>query len=337
MDINKITRLLKPELVRFEEQFYRMLNWSPTGLSSHLEALKGKRLRPLLLILIAKAIAPNRALKDSQLNVAVVIELIHNATLIHDDVLDDARLRRNVATFNAGYGNEMAVLFGDYLFSQAFVGCSDIDAQGVLKLLSSVSSQMCLGELRHMHKRFHFDLAETDYFQIIRQKTASLFSAASYLGASLYTGQPTGGPTNRSDKDYLIAARNYGENFGIAYQIMDDYLDIVNIDYQPDKSAGTDLSKGKITLPVIRMLETAPEDKKKRLMSLISQDNCHLPQNRKKLHKLLENSRALDYTRNYIKYFIRHAQLALKPFRKSAYKDALLHLSEQIMPHKGDK
>ncbi|MFA5793567.1 MAG: polyprenyl synthetase family protein [Candidatus Brocadiia bacterium] len=322
MEINRINRLLKPELIRFEEQFYRMLNWSPTGLSSHLEALKGKRLRPLLLMLIAKAIAPNRALKDSQLNVAVVIELIHNATLIHDDVLDDARLRRNVPTFNAGYGNEMAVLFGDYLFSQAFVGCSDIDAQGVLKLLSSVSSQMCLGELRHMHKRFHFDLAETDYFQIIRQKTASLFSAASYLGASLYTG----------NKDYLIAARNYGENFGIAYQIMDDYLDIVNIDHQPDKSAGTDLSKGKITLPVIRMLETASDDKRKRLMSLISQDSCHLPQNRKQLHKLLENSRALDYTRNYIKYFIRHAQLALKPFRKSVYKEALMYLSEQIKP-----
>ena len=320
MQVKKISQLLKPELARFEERFFQMLNWSPTGLSSHLEALQGKRLRPILLMLSAKAIAPRLPLKDSHYNIAVIIELIHNATLIHDDVLDEAKLRRNVPTFNADYDNEMAVLFGDYLFSQAFVGCADVNSQAALKLLSSISAQMCLGELRHMNQRFGLDLSEADYFLIIRQKTASLFSAAAYLGAL----------QNTANNDYLISAREYGENFGIAYQIMDDYMDIVNSTRQSDKSAGSDLAKGKVTLPIIRMLETANGDKRNKLMKLISADGLYARNRHQQLYKLLVGSDALGYTRDYIRCFVTQSQQALKPYKPSPYKDALIDISEQI-------
>ncbi|MBI4711831.1 MAG: polyprenyl synthetase family protein [Planctomycetes bacterium] len=326
MELKEIKRAVNNELSRFERSLHNAVlsKRIPLELPHHLDRFKGKHLRPMLLILSARAVAPRLQLKDIHYNIAVILELIHNATLIHDDVLDEAKIRRNTATFNQRWGNEMAVLFGDYLFSQAFVGCSDVGSSDALKLLSGVAKQMCLGELNHMSNRFCFDFSESDYLKIIGEKTASLFAAATHLGALFSTG----------NTKIISALKRFGRNFGLAYQIMDDYLDITSDDIETGKSSGTDLYKGKMTMPIIRYLKTASKGGKNRLVRLITNGNGELSR-RNKLYKLLDNEGAMAYTRIRLRHFILKADNALKPVPNSHYKDCLLYLLKEIANEAG--
>lgn len=321
MNLKEIQRTLRPELKLFEKWLHNAVlsKRIPLELPRHLDRFRGKHLRPMLLILSAKAAALRKSLKPIHYDLAVIIELIHNATLIHDDILDEARIRRNSVTFNQRWGNEMAVLFGDYLFSQAFVGCSNIGSPDALKLLSGVAKQMCLGELNHMGKRFCFEFSEPDYLKIIGEKTASLFAAATHLGAFFSTANPK----------IISALKRFGENFGLAYQIMDDYLDITSNDADTGKSSGTDLYKGKITLPIIRYLKTASTSGKNRLTHLITRGNGELSR-RNKLYQLLDSEGAMAYTRKRLKHFILKASKSLAPVPNSPYKDCLLYLLKEI-------
>jgi octaprenyl-diphosphate synthase len=213
-------------------------------LVDHLRHYRGKRLRPALLLLAAKACG---RVQPAHHTLAAAMEMIHTATLVHDDVLDEADLRRHAATFNAGWGNKVSILLGDMLFTHAFHLTSTVDGRAC-QITGEVTNRVCAGELRQVTERGNLDLTEADYYAIIDGKTAALTECCGRLGA-LYAGA--------SDE---VAAKlaGYGRNLGLAFQIADDVLDLVGAEDAAGKTLGTDLEQQKLTLPVIHCLHRLP-------------------------------------------------------------------------------
>ncbi len=212
-------------------------------LLAHVSRYRGKRLRPALLLLSGKA-AGN--LNDAHIHLAMAVESIHTATLVHDDVLDEAALRRYAPTINKLWGNEASVLLGDYLFAAAFRFAARAENNPASRLLSETSSIVCEGELLQIGERNNFELSEERYLKIVRKKTASLCSCACRLGVLCAAG----------DEKLMRSLAEYGENLGVAFQIVDDCLDLAGDESEAGKSLGTDLSKGKFTLPLLHLLRT---------------------------------------------------------------------------------
>ena len=182
--------------------------------------------------------------RDAHPVLAAVVEMIHTATLVHDDILDEAMVRRHAATVNAEWGNETAVLLGDYLFTHAFHLAASLDSTRACRWIGHATNKVCEGEMQQVHHRGNLDLDEGDYFAIIEGKTAELTAVSCRLGAS-YAGAP---------EATVAALDRYGRNLGIAFQIADDVLDIWGEERVTGKSLGTDLEKQKLTLPVIHLL-----------------------------------------------------------------------------------
>lgn len=218
---------------------------------AHVERYRGKMLRPTLTLLSALAADPALAregLPEASITIATVIEMIHMATLVHDDVLDEADLRRGGDTVNKRRGNEAAVVLGDYLISKAFHLCSSLDHQAVALRVGEVTSIVCEGEMLQVAASGRLDLSESDYFDIIERKTAALIALACELGATL----PGAGDA--------VAGRmwEFGLKVGAAFQIQDDLLDLTGAEPVVGKPVGRDLEKGKLTLPVIHYLAGLP-------------------------------------------------------------------------------
>lgn len=213
-------------------------------LIEHLRHYRGKRLRPALLLLTAKACGK---ITPAHHTLAAAMEMIHTATLVHDDVLDEAELRRHASTFNAGWGNKVSILLGDMLFTNAFHLTSMVDVRAC-QITGEVTNRVCAGELRQVTERGNLELSEADYFTIIDGKTAALTECCGRLGA-LYAGA--------SDE---VAAKlaNYGRSLGLAFQIADDVLDLIGAEETAGKTLGTDLAQQKLTLPVIHCLHRLP-------------------------------------------------------------------------------
>src|SRR4051812_11559359 len=213
-------------------------------LVDHSADFRGKRLRPALLLLTGRACGEINA---SHTVLAAVVEMIHTATLVHDDILDESLIRRHAATVNAEWGNEAAVLLGDYLFTHAFHLAASLESTLACRLIGRATNLVCEGEMQQVHHRGNLDLDEASYFAIIEGKTAELTAVSCRLGAH-YAG---------TDDSTIDALDRYGRNLGIAFQIADDVLDIWGEERVTGKSLGTDLEKQKLTLPVIRLLKTA--------------------------------------------------------------------------------
>ncbi len=212
-------------------------------LVDHCADFHGKRLRPALVLLSGQA---SGRVTEAHPVLAAVVEMIHTATLVHDDVLDEATIRRHAATVNAEWGNETAVLLGDYLFTHAFHLAASLDSTRACRWIGQATNKVCEGEMLQVHHRGNFDLDEDDYFTIIEGKTAELTAVSCRLGAA-YAG---------ADEATVAALDRYGRNLGIAFQIADDVLDLWGEERVTGKSLGTDLEKQKLTLPFIRMLTT---------------------------------------------------------------------------------
>lgn len=209
--------------------------------------LGGKRLRPALLLLTAKAVGE---LRPAHLTLAAAVEMIHAATLVHDDVLDEATMRRHLATVNSRWDNEASVLLGDFLFSRALHLASALDSTYACRAIAAATDTVCEGELRQKGTRADFSLSEEDYLGIIEAKTAELYACSCTLGAHFA----------EADEAVVETMAAYGRNLGIAFQIADDLLDLVGDEATTGKSLGTDLEKQKPTLPVIRVLELVEGD-----------------------------------------------------------------------------
>ncbi len=214
------------------------------SLIEHLRHYRGKRLRPTLLLLAARAcgkIAP------AHHTLAAAMEMIHTATLVHDDVLDEAEIRRHALTFNAGWGNKVSILLGDMLFTHAFHLTSTVDARAC-QITGEVTNRVCAGELRQVTERGNLELSEADYFTVIDGKTAALTECCGRLGA-LYAG---------ASEEVADRLASYGRSLGLAFQIADDVLDLVGCEETAGKTLGTDLAQQKLTLPVIHCLHRLP-------------------------------------------------------------------------------
>lgn len=248
----RIRRRLSRELADVADRFARELD-SDLGcvneLVRHIERYRGKMLRPTLVLASAMAIRPQTpAAPEPHRVVATVVEMVHMATLVHDDILDEANLRRRGATVNSLHGNEAAVMLGDYLISHAYHLCSSLDRQlpsaGVSRTIAAATNTVCEGELLQLANRDNWQLDEQTYFQIITRKTASLCGTCCALAARLFEAP-----------DAVAAALDgYGRKLGIAFQIVDDVLDLTGDERTVGKTLGRDLDKGKLTLPVIRAL-----------------------------------------------------------------------------------
>lgn len=230
-------------------------------LCARVERYRGKMLRPAMTVLSGLAAAPepdeDRAERLARL--AAVVEMIHVATLVHDDVLDEANVRRQRPTIRALRGNEAAVILGDYLISVAFHLCSSLEDQTVALRIGDVTSRVCSGELLQLSHRQSVALDEQTYREIIERKTASLIGVACEQGARL-----AGGPVEAQR-----ALREFGVRLGVAFQIQDDLLDLVGDEAVVGKSVGKDLEKGKLTLPVIHHLAVAEPDRRRASLALM--------------------------------------------------------------------
>ncbi|MCC6683127.1 MAG: polyprenyl synthetase family protein [Phycisphaeraceae bacterium] len=226
----------------------------------HIESYRGKMLRPTLVLATALALRPRQEQTSPAHHVlATVVEMIHMATLVHDDILDEADLRRRGATVNALHGNEAAVMLGDYLISHAYHLCSSANLPGA-KAITAATNAVCEGELLQLANRENWQLDEATYFEIIGRKTASLCGVCCSQAAVLL------GENSRVTK----ALDNFGRKLGIAFQIIDDVLDLTGDETTVGKTLGRDLDKGKLTLPVIRALADVKVADRARLLEALS-------------------------------------------------------------------
>jgi len=214
---------------------------------AHVTTKGGKRLRPILALLAGGATG---TITSEHIDLAVILELIHAATLVHDDIIDGADLRHSQATANAEWGNALSVLLGDYLFSHALRLATGFSNQEISRKVADTSTEICSGEILQTQRRFDLRLSIADYHRIIEMKTAALLALSCELG-SLISGASTRA---------ISALRQFGQQLGVAYQIYDDCLDLVGNEIQEGKTLGTDLEKGKFTLPVLLMLRSKKLD-----------------------------------------------------------------------------
>lgn len=272
----------------------------------------GKRLRPLLTVLTARALGYDG--KDHQ-KLATIIEFIHTATLLHDDVVDESDLRRGRKTANAVFGNEAAVLVGDFLYTRAFQLMVDLDSLRILRILADATNIISEGEVLQLMNCNDPDTSEESYFNVIYGKTAKLFEAATEL-AGVLTGQ---------DEKLTVKLADYGRYLGTAFQLVDDLLDYTADSDSMGKNAGDDLAEGKPTLPLLYAMWHGNEVEQKLIREAIEQGD-----GREHLQTVLtamERTGALQYTRDKALEAAEQARQSLSELPDSDYKQALLTLT----------
>ena len=274
----------------------------------------GKRIRPLLTLAAAKLCGYIDGNRD--VNLAACIELIHNATLLHDDVIDDSELRRGIKTSNTIWGNQSSILVGDYLFSRCFEMMVADGSSEILKLLSSTSSKIAQGEVLQLEYKGEIDILEENYFDIINSKTAALFAAATKVGACIAN-------RNKKEKDSL---ESYGRNLGLAFQIADDALDYYSTKTIFGKEIGKDFFEGKVTLPIIFLCQKANSEEKIFLEKIFKKVN------RSKLEfietqKLIKKYNSIDSCFGRAEHFVNISYNALNIFNPSKEKTILQNLT----------
>lgn len=260
--------LVRPELERVEISIREQIrNFDPAvePYVAYICNTSGKRIRPALAILVGGATS---GVTDEHLKIGVILELIHMATLVHDDIMDGANTRRMVPTANAKWGNALSVLLGDALFSHALTLATDFNSIDICRKVGQAAREVCQGEIIQTQRRFDLTFTKAEYFKIIEMKTGALFAAATGLAANI-------SGLNAADEARL---HSYGMKLGTAYQIYDDCLDLVGSEEIVGKTLRTDLIKGKLTLPILNLLETASEAQRIKLNKrILDQEPLDLP------------------------------------------------------------
>lgn len=317
MNLSRINKPIETELKVFQKKFSSELN-SKVALvdliTKYILRQKGKRIRPVLVLLCAKMCGE---ITERTYTAAIMIELLHTATLVHDDVVDDAKLRRGIASINAIWKSKTAVLIGDYLLSKGLLVSLDNDEFSFLKLTSTAVRKMSEGELLQIQKARNFDATEETYFQVISNKTASLIQTCCVLG----------GMSVLDDKKKINALSELGENLGIAFQLRDDLLDYTGRKKFLGKSTGNDLKEKKFTLPLIKALSNAPKKRAYEIMKLIKKDNVDKFD---EVFSFVEMYDGLHYTSEKISEYSNIAKSQLSHFAESDSKKSLTDLIEFV-------
>ena len=283
-------------------------------MSNHHLRSGGKRLRALLTLESAKLTGYKEDNRD--INLAACVELIHSATLLHDDVIDESELRRGVKTANSVWGNQSSILVGDYLLSRCFEMMVEDGDLEVLKLLSSTSSKIAQGEVLQLQHKGEADLLEETYIDIINLKTASLFSAATKTGACL-------SGSNEKEKKAL---ESYGRNLGLAFQIADDALDFYAKEKLFGKEIGKDFFEGKVTLPMIIIFQKGNEEEKKFLNEIMKKEK-RTEHDFSNTLSLINKYNAVEATFKKAEYFVNVSYDALAIFPDNEDKKILQNLT----------
>ncbi len=272
----------------------------------------GKRLRPMLLLLAAKALGD---VNQKHLILAAVIEFIHTATLLHDDVVDESDLRRGKESANAVWGNAASVLVGDYLYSSAFEMMVRTSNMRVMGLLSKTTTAIAEGEVLQLLNCNNPETTEAKYLEVIARKTAILFSAATQLAAII----------SDSSEEIEIALANYGQHLGIAFQLIDDALDYTSNAEELGKNLGDDLAEGKPTLPLIYAIQNGTSEEAETIINAIKTGNRDVFNN---VYAIVKRTKAIDYTEIRADEEAQKAIDALAVLPESDYKNALILLAK---------
>lgn len=320
-----ISPVLAASLRRVEERFRAQLDTpiEPVHeLCRHIERYRGKMLRPTLTLLAGLAVDPTLAhsgVTQAHVTVATVVEMIHMATLVHDDVLDEAEVRRGGDTVNKRRGNEAAVILGDYLISKAFHLCSTLDTQATALRIGEITSIVCEGEMMQVAGAGRMDLSEAEYFQIIERKTAALIAVACEQGAA-YSG---------AGADVVRRMYDFGLKLGAAFQIQDDLLDVLGTTEVVGKPVNRDLEKGKLTLPAIHYLATIPPTELPAARAFLQ--SVGGGGGREAVRDALEKSGSTQYARAAAAGLVAEAKALLGPLPDSPARASLTALAEAVV------
>ena len=316
----EIFDLVQADLARVEEEFGRQTVSSVrpiTEIGQYLQVSGGKRLRPALVLLSAKLCGYEG---PSAVRLGAVVEMIHTATLVHDDIIDEAEKRRGRPSTNSRWGNHMSVLAGDWLYMQAFnISLAERNFR-ILDLLIGLTQTMVEGELLQFSQLKQIGVSEDDYLELAYRKTACLFAACLRLGALL------GGQSDAAE----TRLGSYGANLGLAFQLIDDLLDFTSSEERLGKPVGSDLREGKVTLPLIYLLPRCRPDEREKVAQILG-DGGFRQVTLAEIQELIERYGTLAAVRAKARDFARRAAEVLEEFPGSPYKDALRSLADFIV------
>ena len=322
--LEKIKSPIKKEMDLFEEKFSSsMISDVPllNRITHYVVKRKGKQMRPMFVFLTAKMMSKNGAIDEKVYRAASIIELIHTATLIHDDVVDSSDKRRGFFSLNALWKNKIAVLVGDFLLSKGMLLCIDNDDFDLLKIISVAVREMSEGELLQIEKARNLDITEAIYFEIIRQKTATLIAACCAMGAK----------SVHASEDKVEAMRSFGELIGIAFQIKDDLFDYS--DQAIGKPTGIDIKEQKMTLPLIYAINNASSKDKSWLINSVKNHNKD-KHRVKQVIAFVKTNGGLDYAVQQMKDYQQKALGILDTYPSSPYKDSLSLMVNYVIDRK---
>ena len=317
----RIFSLISDELVQVESEFERQARSNVQVIdfiADYLRASGGKRVRPALTILANYAVGGDGSRYNS-IRMATVMEFLHTATLVHDDIIDDASTRRDRPTVNAVYGNETAVLMGDWLYMSAFETSLAERSLPILDILTAVTRKMTEGELLQLTLLSRTDVSESDYLDVLQRKTAYLFSACCEVGAIM-------GNANDTER---MALSSFGLNLGTAFQLTDDLLDFTATDDALGKAAGVDLLAGKVTLPLIYLLES--DESAREQIERVIRDGNYERVSRAELLSAVERVNGLERARARADEFAQAARSALDVLPNSEYCEALRAIPTYVL------
>ena len=311
---------LDEDLQRIEEEINKNLQSSVPLIAlvtRYIMRSGGKRLRPLLTVLAARLLNYQG---NDHYGLSIVFEYLHAATLLHDDVVDNAELRRGRPSANTLWGNAAVVLVGDFLLATSFFLSVMSGNLNILRILSETTTSMAEGEVLQLINSDNLEISEEEYIEVIKRKTAILISAACQIGAIL----------GQADEEQEEAMRLFGLNLGIAFQLRDDFLDYAGSEEEFGKPVGKDLQEGKITLPLIHALQSSNDGDRQRLVELITSDRDY-EQIFGKVKKVIQDYQGLDYTDKLANHHITEAKSALSIFPESPTRQSLIEIAEYVV------
>ena len=318
--MGNITDIIGQDLSQLEQSIDKLLTTKVAFIKEvvhHIVKSGGKRIRPILVILSAKICGTR---DDRHIPYAAIIEFIHTATLLHDDVVDNAKIRRGRLTANTIWGNEPSVLVGDFLFTKSFDLMIQTQNAEILRVMANATTKLAEGEIMELLRTSDINTTEKDYYEVIDNKTAVLLAAACEIGALL----------GEVEAEKRLALRDFGYHLGMAFQLKDDLLDYVATDSTLGKNAGIDFKEGKVTLPLIHALEFADAAERETIATALQKKKTS-KKDFQKVKEIIERYDGLEYTSNVSKEHIDKARDFLSLFPPSPYKEALVELASYII------
>lgn len=318
MSIDKIRHLVDDNLSSVDKFIITQMESTIPLINQIIEyvlSIGGKRVRPMVLLLAARAVNENA---EKHIDLAAVVELIHTATLLHDDVVDSSTLRRGHETTHMIWGKNASVLVGDFLYSRAFQTVVSMANQPILDIFAGATHYIAEGEILQLINCKNPDTTEAFYFDIIKRKTGKLFEIAAQLGAMTAT----------NDVRAIEAMRTYGDHLGLAYQLIDDALDYAPSSKETGKNIGQDLADGKTTLPLIHAMRESEGDDLAVIREAITTGSSAALE---KIMGIIETTGAIQYTADTAKKHAKLAKEALSVIPESPYRDALSNLTDFVV------